>query len=157
MQILGIDPCSTKNLGWAVYDVYEDFFPEDGIGLMRVDEVGRFLDIYNFMEYMKVWHNISMIAIESSIGFGFAPTRSKIAENTGAIKLAAVHFKIPFISINAKHAYKETVGTFKKGDNKKKKTMEYVEKYELTKSEHTADAAILALCYVKENNICRIN
>lgn len=151
MTVLGIDPCSTKNIGYAIYDDETDSFGTFGVYVIKgTNETERLKEIWNFLNSLIDEYYVDMISVESSIGFGFAPTRANISENTGIIKLCSVLRDIPFVAINAKHAYKTTVGTLTKSD-KKAKTLEYMEReYGLKCIEHTADAAILALCCSKE-------
>lgn len=149
MIYLAIDPASTKNLGFAVKEdenliTYGTFHPVEPI----------LSSIYDFIVELIEDHKPDILIVESSIGFGFAPTRSKIAENTGIIKLAAQQKNIIVEAINARHAFKIIIGKISQGEKKKNKTINYYkDKYNLPSIvEHEADALLLIDAFIVDKN-----
>lgn len=137
MLILGIDPCSTKNCGYAL--------KTDKIikyGLYDLEE--PVIDsVYRQTESLLCVYKPDIVVIEDSIGFGFAPTRKKITENTAAVKLACIHNGYKYQEVNTNSAAKKILGKVKRG-TKKTKTIEYVKnKYDLKVVEHIADAILM--------------
>ena len=149
MIVISIDPCSIKNLGFAVKEddnliTYGTFNPDEPI----------LSSIFDFTTELIEDYEPDILIVESSIGFGHAPTRSKIAENTGVIKLAAQQKNIKINTINARHCFKVVLGTLKRGDNKKTKTIEHFEQnYSLKLSEHEADALLMIECFKIEGGL----
>ena len=149
MIILSIDPASIKNLGFAVIEdentiTFGTFHPTEPI----------LSSIFDFTNELIEDYEPDILLVESSIGFGHAPTRSKIAENTGIIKLAAEQKNIKINTMNARHCFKIVLGTLKKGDNKKTKTIEHFEQnYSLKLSEHEADALLMIECFKIEGGL----
>ena len=141
MITIGIDPASNKNLGFAVL---EDNKLIDFGTIILTEDI--YNDINNNINTLIDKYNPDKLAIESSVGFGFAPTRSKISEVTGIIKFIFALKNIKILTLNAKSTYKNQIGTYKKGQNKKALTIEFVDKlYNIKTNEHSADAILLAM------------
>lgn len=139
MRRLGIDPCSTKNVGFAVLD-------DDKIDYVGHCTIGSevFLSLNELITDL-LDDGIEEVCIERSIGAGFLPVRERICENTGAIKLICALRKIPVIAMNTNSAVKTVIGTIKKG-TKKQRTIEYVkDRIGFPVNEHEADAVIMCL------------
>lgn len=148
MKILAFDPCSTKNLGWAVLN------NEDLViyGTEEMTDEAPFIQLHQAVQALLLTHNPAIAVMERSIGAGFAPVREKISENTGAIKLSLSLSGVPFESLNTKHCFNVVIGKLNKGEDKKKKTIEYIKnKYKLKYiNEHEADAVLMALAFLEE-------
>jgi len=150
MKILSLDPASTKNCGWALLEN------------KQVLEVGKYTlgkpnyeildEMYSQTRSLLQKYEPDVLVMEDSIGFGHAPTRKKIAENTGVIKLACLYLHTKYIDINTNTAAKTMIGSIKRGQ-KKKKTIEYIEQmFQIKTDEHIADAILMGLYYAKIHN-----
>lgn len=139
MVKIGIDPCSTKNCGYAIKNGNKII----KYGLYNLSQI--VIDsVYQETESLLLLYKPDIVLIEDSIGFGHAPTRKRITENTAAVKLACIHCGTKYKEINTNSAYKKVIGTRKKGDNKKRNTIKYVKNtYNIDVEEHIADAILM--------------
>jgi len=149
MIVIGLDPCSTKNLGFCVFNDTELVT----CGTNVLVGINSFLEINDFMEELVEDYSPDLVIMERSIGLGFAPLREKICENTGAIKMLLSQKGIKFDVMNTKSAYKTVIGTCKKIDNKKKNTIAWIKKeYNLDVNEHAADSILMVRAHYATAN-----
>jgi Holliday junction resolvasome RuvABC endonuclease subunit len=90
--VIGWDPPSGKNLGWAVFQYNDNLanYIDSGVEQIVDNEDERLLCVYNFVNNLnKKYQPLIASIIERAIGFGWAPAREKLGENTGIIKFAS--------------------------------------------------------------------
>lgn len=92
-HILGFDPPSGTNFGWAVmkYSNGHGQYVQSGLEKIKPGEADRLVQIYEFIQKLAGEYSPSVASVmERSIGFGWAPAREKLGENTGIIKFSSI-------------------------------------------------------------------
>ncbi len=129
-HILSFDPPATTNLGWACFRVEGDQAILVGSGIEKISEDAddrsqTILGVYQYvLGLLARYPDVQAMCFERSIGAGFAPTREKLAENTGVIKLIGALRDIDFVDIHTGSMAKQLTGSaVKKGKKSRIKNL----------------------------------
>lgn len=166
--VFGWDPPSGTNFGWAVlqYKDGEGVYVASGLAKVPQGDDKRMKFIYDFIQELgSKYSPVIASLMERSIGFGWAPAREKLGENTGIIKYAS-----SIIGAEVKPVHTTSMGdTFCKSGGMKRedkktaiqnKAKEYfpvsLAAKKITKAgafTHEADALAFAVGFFIANNI----
>jgi len=104
--VAGFDPPASSNLGWSVFETYDELgrivgkLLDAGVEKLPDDESERLLKIRDFIVDLIEKYNINAMAFEKSIGQGFAAIRAMVCENTGVIKLVGASYGVDLAAIH---------------------------------------------------------
>jgi len=129
--ILGFDPATTANLGWAAFQYKDGIASHCDSGVIHLKSDGitekeRLIGIYNAMVgFSKKYAPVHAYVFERSMSAGgrtqWAIAREQLAENTGVMKLAIFHVDSIPISVQTNHMTKLLAGESPKDRAAKKK------------------------------------
>lgn len=156
ITVVGMDPSSYRNCGWAVVSVdsLEDLSPKlvaKYTQKLTKDEndFGRLRDIYNEFKIIVETYKPSVLAVERSSGGGLIFVRNNLSETVGVTKLACYDLGIKVAEVSPAHLKKIITGH---GRGKKKDIKSNIMAcFGINKkagSEHELDAAAMALCHI---------
>jgi len=157
MVVIGMDPSSYKNCGWAVLK-YEngqvlllDKFTQVFQYPIDMEEpwncFDRFRQTYQCLEEMIQKHHPKYLCLERSIGGGLTFIRGNLSETVGIAKLCCCDHGCGVFETSPSHVKKQITGS---GKAKKKHIMANVLgffKLDKTGTEHECDAACCALSF----------
>lgn len=151
--VIGMDPASYRNCGWAVLEMTDTKKPVLLEKFTQViqreqDDLGRLRDIYEQLAELIKKHRPGHLCLERSMGGGLAFVRNNLSENVGVAKLCAHDNSVKVIEVSPAHLKKVITGH---GRAKKRHIMANVcAEFGLQKAgvEHECDAAAIALSYL---------
>lgn len=110
--ILGLDPPTTRNVGWAIFKYTNSnrtaqYINSGDFDIDGYQEDKRLINLRGFLvEMHRMYSPILLYCIERAIGRGFDVTREKLGENTGVIKLTAYENNAMPLVINTMRMFK---------------------------------------------------
>lgn len=149
MTILGVDPSAGVNLGWSVLTDGE--LVEHGVYKPHDEDRGsRLKEIHGFVTGKLSEVCPDIVAFEDTTGGGWLPTRCRISEVGGVVRLAAAQFGIECRSVSGAWACKQLTGNGKQNKSRIKRAvrdrffpgMRFVD---IPLADHDADSIMIAL------------
>jgi Holliday junction resolvasome RuvABC endonuclease subunit len=96
-SVVSFDPPAETNMGWAILRSENGVahLVESGVHKVAAEEGERLLGIQQFAVDLVDRHgDVAAMCFERAIGRGFDPTREKLGENTGVLKLVGYSYGI---------------------------------------------------------------
>jgi len=157
MCVVGMDPSSYKNCGWAVLK-YEngqvkliEKFTQVFVIPPEIEDpwnyLKRFRETYDLLEGLIKKHNAKMLCLERSMGGGLNFVRGNLSETVGIAKLCCHDNNCGVFETSPSHLKKQVTGSGKaKKKHIKANIMGFFNIYK-SGSEHECDAASCALSF----------
>lgn len=157
MCVIGMDPSSYKNCGWAVLQYMDgkvlliDKFTQVFEFAPEIEDpwnsIKRFRETYDLLERTIKKYNAQFLCLERSIGGGLSFVRGNLSETVGIAKLCCYDNNCEIFETSPSHLKKQITGS---GKAKKKHIKANVLGFfnlKSTGTEHECDAACCALSY----------
>lgn len=149
--VIGCDPSSTKNCGWAVLKMQggKPVLLEKFTQVLEggQENCGRYRAVYDQLDALIKKHGAQVLCIERSMGGGMAFVRNNLSETVGVAKLCCHDHAVSVYETSPAHLKKVVAGH---GRAKKQHIKaNVVAEFSLAKAgpEHECDALACALSY----------
>jgi len=156
MLVCGIDPASSKNMGYCLAQITNTSFKIRTVDTKVIEYTQNiYMETHYFIKKLIQDNKIDKIVLERSMGFGLSFVRNQLSELVGIVKMVAAQNGIEVIELSPTEVKKTVTGSGKADKKIMRREISLLfGDFDIEQlSEHAIDAISTAYTYFIKKNI----